>query len=174
MEEITHLQNRKNLWDIKFPIFSITENCKRIWTEYKVTYIETQSGVFILDNKNIKGDTLGSRRLLLKNSPLYFPRTCILNASQLIKSKHKLFIDSNGDVFKYIKTKTVPLKYFKIKEIIKNDNTCILTFYKINHSIRLSCRIAYGLKYVGFLITHMGYITYEYSEIEKNDSWRKI
>ena len=56
-----------NLFDIQFPIYSITRTYKRIWVEMNVTYIETESGIYVLDNKNVEGDSLGKRRLRITN-----------------------------------------------------------------------------------------------------------
>jgi hypothetical protein len=164
----------KNIFDMQFPIFAISTNNKRIWTEDKITYVETASGVYVLDNKNIKGDTLGQRRLRIKNSKLYIPRAVVHSIPQLIKSKYKNYIDNNGNTFKYIKHTVVPLKYYKVDKIVETDKGCVLKFKNLNNPIILSCREAYGVNYVGFLLTQIGYITYEYSEVYKADTWRKI
>jgi hypothetical protein len=92
----------------------------------------------------------------------------------LIKSKYKTFIDKNGVIFKYLKTTTVPLQYFKVDRITQVDEGCVLHFKEIDNPILVSCRRAYGINYVGFLITSIGYITYEYSEDDKGSTWRKI
>ena len=66
------------------------------------------------------------------------------------------------------------IKYYKVNKIVETDKGCVLRFKDLNNPIILSCREAYGVKYVGFLITQIGYITYEYSEVYKGDTWRKI
>lgn len=165
----------KYIWDIDFPIFAITNNYRNIWTEDNITKIETASGVYVLDNKNIQGNTLGQRRLRINNSPLYIPREVLHNVSQIIRSKYNLFIDNNGKVFNYIKQTRVPLKYFKIEKVVKKpDIGCVLHFEALDNPILISCIIAYGINYVGFLLTDMGYIVYEYTEEFKRDTWRKI
>jgi len=169
------LKKTKTIFDIKFPIFPLTRNYKHIWTEDNITWIETESGVYVLDNKNIQGNTLGQRRLRIKNSKLYIPRAVVHNVAQLIRSEYKTFIDNNGIVFKYIKNTRVPLKYYKIKKVVRvEDKGCVLHFNDIDNPVLAPCAIAYGISYVGFLITNIGYILYEYSETNKPDSWRKI
>ena len=167
---------RKNISEIKFPIFGITDSYKRIWIEDNITYIETASGVSVLDNKNLEGDTLGQRRLRIKSQSKYIPRLSVHTVAQLINSKYRLFIDNEGIIFHYVKHKVVPLKYYKVKKRIKIEDGqyIVLTLDKILHSIKVPARQAYGINYVGILDTDVGYIEYEYSEEPKTDTWRKI
>ena len=130
--------------------------------------------MYVLDNKNIQGDTLGQRRLRINNSKLYIPRAVVHTIAQLIRSDYKTFIDNNGEVFKYFKHTTVPLKYCKVKKVVNRDEGCVLHFTDIDNPILVPCARAHGTDYVGFLITQMGYILYEYSETPKSDTWRKI
>jgi len=46
-KKIIHMQH-KDFSDITFPIFTITPNYKRIWDEFNIKYIETESGIYIL------------------------------------------------------------------------------------------------------------------------------
>ena len=162
------------VFDVQFPVFGISNNHRRIWTEDRITKIQTDSGVYVLDNKNIQGDTLGQRRLRINNSKLYIPREVVHTVAQLIRSQYKTFIDEYGNVFEYSKKTRVDLKYYKVKEVIKKDDGCVLHFLDINNPIMVSCISAYGIEYVGFLITSIGYIAYDYSERFKADTWRKI
>jgi len=166
-----------NLFDIQFPIYSITKIYKRVWIEMNVTYIETESGIYVLDNKNVQGDTLGKRRLKIKNDvyTLYKPRKVFYNMSQLLNGKESIFIDTIGVVFKYKKTKMVPLKYHKVESITEaEDGECILEIPKLNYSYKTACRYAYGINFIGLLHTKYGYIPYEFCEHMKADTRRKI
>lgn len=161
--------------DINFPIYGITNNRKKIWEEYNILYIETLSGIYILDNKNMNGNTLGERRIKINNSKLYKPRQVCYNIIQLIKSKFTTFIDSTGKVFTYKKSKFVPLKYYKVTNIIRSkDGECIISIPKINFVHKIACRKAYSIEYIGILHTDYGLVLYEYSNIEKKDTKRKI
>jgi hypothetical protein len=164
-----------SLFDIDFPIYAITKTYKRVWEEHNVLFIETNSGTYILDNKNMTGDTIGQRRLKINNSKLYIPRKIIYNISQLINSKYSTFIDTNGKFFNYIKTKFVPLKYFKVNSIHKcSDGECIISVNKINYNYKINCRKAYSINYVGLLCTEIGYIPVDFSDEIKPNSKRKI
>jgi hypothetical protein len=166
-----------NLFDIKFPIYSITKSYKRIWTEMNVTFIETYSGVYVLDNKNIDGDTVGKRRLRIKNDiyKLYVPRKVLYSVPHLIRSNESIFMDTMGTVFKYKKTETAKLVYYKVDGVIEaEDGECILHVHKIDWSYKTNCRNAYSIIYIGLLHSKYGYIPYDFSETKGKDSWRKI
>ena len=162
------------LHNIQFPIFAITNNYRNLWTEDNILKIETDSGVYVLDNKNIQGDTLGQRRLRINNSKLYIPRAVAHTIAQLIRSKHKIFIDNTGKLFEYTKVERVALEYYKVKKVKQQEDGCILFFEGLDNPIQVPTKIAYGINYVGFLITKLGYIPYEYNEEFKQDTWRKI
>jgi hypothetical protein len=169
------MPSSKDLSDINFPIFTITPTYKRIWDEFNVKYIETASGIYILDNMNLSGKTLGERRLHIKSGLRYIPRTAYYNITQLIKSKNKTYIDNTGCVFTYKKTRNVPLKYYKVMDVVNMDEEgCILLIKGINFKLRTNCREAYDIKYIGLLITDTGYILYDTSNIQKKDTTRKI
>ena len=164
----------KTFSDINFPIFTITPSYKRIWDDLNVKYIETESGIYILDNMNLKGDTLGERRLKIKTGLRYVPRKVYYNITQLIKSKTKTYIDNTGCVFTYRKTRTVPLRYYRVMDVVNTEEGCILTFKNVNFKLRTSCKEAYDIIYIGLLITDNGYIIYDTSEVKKKDTHRKI
>lgn len=172
--DTSNLQGYKSIVDIVFPIFTISNNYVKTWVEDNITYIQTDSGVYVLDNKNIRGNTLGQRRLRINYSKLYMPRQTLHNIPQLLHSRYNVFIDNLGTIFKYKKVKLVPLRYHKVSQIIKTPEGCVLHFNDINNPIKVEASIAYGIEYVGFLHTDIGYITYEYSETLKKNTRRKI
>ena len=166
-----------NLFDIHFPIYSITKTYRRIWSEMNVLYIETEYGIYVLDNKNIQGDTVGKRRLRIKNDiyALYKPRNVLYDITHLIKSKDYIFMDTNGLVFKYKKTEYCDLIYWKVTNVIEaSDGECILDIPKINFSYKTNCRNAYAIHYIGLLNSKYGYIPYELSEFYKEPTRRMI
>jgi hypothetical protein len=166
-----------NLFELSFPLYSITRSYKRIWREMNVLYIETDSGIYILDNKNLAGDTVGKRRLQIKTDyyKVYVPRKVVYNVMQLLHSKEKVFMDTDGIIFKYKKTEYFSLRYHKVDSVIESkDGNCILEIPKIDFSYKTSCRNAYGILYVGILHTKYGHIPYDFSEVKKKDTRRKI
>ena len=163
-----------NLFDIKFPIYSITTSYKKIWKDMNVLYIETPYGTYVLDNKNLPGDTVGKRRLQIKNSDIYRPRRVYYNIEQLLHSKDKIYLDSLGRCFKYQKTEMVPLKYHKIRNIKRLETgECVLEL-DIYFPQKVNCRLAHSIEYVGVLHTNYGHILYSFEEEYKKDTRRKI
>ena len=93
---------------------------------------------------------------------------------QFLHSKYITFIDDTGKLFKWKKSKYVPLKFYKIKKIIKTENECIIIPEKINFSLKINCRLAHFNTHIGLLHTDMGLILYELTDKCKKDTWRKI
>ena len=164
----------KTLADISFPLYGITSRYKRIWNEFNIQYIETRSGIYILDNKNLDGDTVGKRRLKIKSFDKYMPRMMVLTVAQLIHSKYKVFMDSTGAVFTYVKNKVVPLKYYKVQKITKMEEGCVVSLKGIDYPIKINCREAYAIHCIGLLHTDIGLILYEISEYPRTNTWRKV
>lgn len=163
-----------NLFDIKFPVYSLPKSYEKLWTKYNVTYLETIHDTYVLDNKNMPGDTLGKRRAHINNSKLYNPRHVYQNISQFLHSKTNVFIDTLGRVFKYKKTNMVPLKYHKIKDIHRLESGECELELDVNFPIKVTCRVAYSIICVGLLHTKWGYILYSLEEEMQNDTRRKI
>lgn len=164
-----------SLFDIKFPIYAITKSFRKIWEEHNVLYIRTDSGTYVLDNKNMDGDTVGKRRIKITTSKLYVPRKVYYNIGQMLNGNYSIFMDTDGVVFKYKKTEFAPLVYHKIDSITEaKDGECILELPKINYSYKINCRKAYSIQYIGLLHTKFGFIAYEFSEEYKKPTRRKI
>lgn len=163
-----------HLFDIQFPIFSIAKSYKRVWEDMNVLYVETISGKYIIDNKNIDGDTLGKRRIKMNATTKYRPRKVIYNIHQLIHSKDKFFVDNTGTFFKYEKTEFVPLKYHKVKDTTRLEDGCIISIEDIYFPQKVNCRLAFSTEYLGVLHTKMGYILYSYNTEKLKDTRRKI
>ncbi len=85
---------------------------------------ELNSSFLVVDDKNIKGDTLGIRRLKLMTEgvTLYKFRRAVYMLGDLIRlsiGKNSWFIDNSGTVFNYIKTVRAPLTCHRIKKILR-------------------------------------------------------
>lgn len=164
-----------SLFDISFPIYAITNNYKRIYEELNVLKIDTPSGTYVLDNKNITGNTVGERRLKITGSDLYIPRKTYFTLGQMLHSKYTVFMDKDGIVFNYKKTGFVPLKYFKVQSITKaSDGECVLQIPQVSFSYKVNCRKAYSIEYIGLLCTDFGFIPYEFTDEYKKPTRRKI
>lgn len=85
-------------------------------------YSDAQYKLSIIDDKELPGETLAARRLQLKvqGVPMKKITKAIFFVSDFIKTAKAAtwFIDSKGLLFKYVKTKSVPLVYKKVSKLI--------------------------------------------------------
>jgi hypothetical protein len=165
------------LHEISWPIYHIGQHDK-VYSEFNVDYVENRGKSFILDNKNLKGDTLGIRRLKIKDDKYNF-RATLFMISELIefvrnKTLHnRKFIDSRGCIFTYRKTKLYRLTCHKIKNVqklkfyvyIKPYNS--FASYKVPKSYwRDTYEYIYLIKDINLL--------YDLSNNPIKDTWRKV
>ena len=97
----------KHLSLINFPIYGLLSD------ELEVTDGLLRSGGFVVDDRNQIGETLGARRLQTPHE-LFKLRACYEDIPDLLRAKHKVFVDTKGYCFMYKKTKFVNIKYHKI------------------------------------------------------------
>jgi hypothetical protein len=85
----------------------------------------------VVDDRNQPGKTLGQRRL---HSPhkLFPIRKCVKNFIELLDSKDKSFIDSRGNTFTYIKTKTVTVRSYEILKKISKETFTVIVCKNVN------------------------------------------
>ena len=113
-----------SLTEISFPVYKL-EKIKPTEIEGVIAYHRNDS-LYIIDDKSIQKPTLGERRLQLvqrslnKEFKLYKLKHAIFFLGDFIKLavSGQWFIDNLGNIFTYKKTKTVPLIFKKIKQII--------------------------------------------------------
>ena len=165
-----------HLSDIIFPVYPI-KDYRKIWTNINILYIENEKDIYILDNRNLSGDTLGSRRLRVKNMPIYPLSTPIFNIKQLIKtasSSINKFIDSSGTLFDYNKDSYVPLKYHKIIRMEQGKGRLFIFIKEMACPIIMEGNISINYKYIGLLYLDEGIIPYELLEERKKHTRRKV
>lgn len=167
------------LTDIKFPIFPIREY-KKLYEESNMIKIDTYVKSWVLDNRNLSG-TFTERRLHMDTKTRYPLTLSIFNISQLIKynSKTRKYIDWQGNLINYKKTKVVKLKYFPIYKIKKGNSSIALFTKEIPFPIYITRRQweeLYKLDkiWLGLLDYNGGKLFYDFSYEDKGSTWRKI
>lgn len=170
------------LQDIKWPIYKIGVH-EDVYEDMGVTYIEHSGKVSILDNKNLKGNTLGLRRLLIND--IYNTKGSLLMLSDLldyvrkVPSKYWVFIDNEGNLFRYKKTKYSPLIWREISNARIKTNIVLLNVIGIFQTFELPLNYWYKFKdkeklYLGLIKFENFYVIYDISEEHMKDSRRKI
>lgn len=170
------------LHEIQFPVYLLGEN-KPVEENSLVYYEridENKNSIYlIIDDKYIESKNLGIRRLKLRARGIkLFPlKIAVFFIGDFIKLAKGTtwFIDSSGKVFKYRKTKIVPLIFKKISKVIpmKHGGGIIEveglhTRYKTLFLPRIECR------YAGLLKIGISYILYGLYEDKLKDTRRKI
>ncbi len=159
----------KNVNKLRFPVYILPSGN---W--------ERQDGLLfldgaIVDDKNMRGDTLGLRRLQTPHKNLYALKHQVDDFRGVIKSNEKQFIDTNGIPFIYEKTEFCKLKYYRIKSIVQKDTVSLLKLHGVKQPFVIPRPPASDMRYAGVL--HYGtlpWVLYEYSEDRREDTRRKV
>ena len=89
----------KDVLRVTFPVFQLPSDN---WScSDGLLFIENQ----IVDDRNMRGDSLGIRRLQTPHKNLLPLKKSLLNLTGIIKQNTPTFIDSNGFPFIYEKTR---------------------------------------------------------------------
>lgn len=157
------------LSDIQFPVYVVhTDEVIRqdgiLWCEGAV-----------IDDRNVKGATIGERRLKTPMKNLYDLRHMIKDFIGITKHRGKFFVDSDGRFFIYEKSITAKLKYHKIRKIIPRDVATLIEVYGVDRHFEVQRPPTQLEKYAGILyIRNAPAYLYEFTEEKKKDTWRKV
>ena len=156
--------------DLTFPLFILPEDAD----------IEEIDGILFadgkcLDDKNSLGSTLGRRRLQTSYPNIFPLQKAVHDIPALLKSSAKRFINEQGQVFSYEKSRMVPLKYHLIKKVQTKNHASLVWIEDINFPFEVPRPPEGGMTWAGILYenTHP-WLLYEFAEQQKKDTKRKI
>ena len=189
---------KNNIWtwsDIKFPLFPVAKGLEGFYEEEGVLFAKTEYGYRILDDRNLKGDSLGLRRIqMLSNlreefsylNKRDFKRKILElvqplpkkldNFMNLIKYAYttKYYLDTTGRYFKYKKTKYVPLVYKQILERKLEERAgTVFSVKGVNNWFEVPFKLTPEAKWVGLLKISKSWYIYEIC-LEKKKSTRRM
>jgi hypothetical protein len=156
--------------DLTFPLFILPQD----------TDIEEIDGILFadgkcLDDKNTAGSTLGKRRLRTPYPNIYPLNKAVHDIPSLLKSSAKRFINEQGQVFNYEKSRMVPLKYHFIKKIRTKETASLVWIEDINFPFEVPRPPDASMTCAGILYERSHpWLLYEFSEQMKKDTKRKI
>ena len=154
---------------LKFPIYSI--HTDEITLADGILWIENQ----VLDDRNMKGETLGVRRLQSPMTSLYPIKYMIQDIPSYLKHQGKYYIDNAGQFFKKEKKTKVPLKYHKIKTVEQKDIVSVLWIKDCPFPFTLHRPLLKDQSWAGILYRQgIPWLLYNTSAERKKDTWRKI
>jgi hypothetical protein len=163
------LRTYKDLPKIKFPVYILPSS--DWYYADGVLFLEQQ----VLDETNMPGKTLGIRRVQCGRRDLFPLRKAITSLPDLIKCKHKYFIDSRGYAFIYQKTQNVKLKSYRIKRIDAKDVASILWLEGVPFPFTIERPPLPEYKWARLL--HMGdapWLIYDYATLEVKSTYRRV
>lgn len=140
---------------------------------------EINSEFLVIDDKNIEGDSLGSRRLKLlhNNVKLFKLRKAIYMIGDLVRltsGKKSWAIDNSGTVFNYIKTVRAPLTCHKIVKILRvPTGGLILELEGLSERFKILNSLQ-NCKYAGILRFNKTMILYGLYETPFKSTYRMI
>jgi len=162
---------------ITWPIYEIRKH-RKIWEKNNVLYIETEFNIeYVLDNKNLKGNTLGMRRLRLKDIEgitIYNLKKVCFTMYDLLQCKNKYFIDSAGILLNFNKKTRRNLIYKKVIDTDIQDNYVFAFCEDIFKPIKIPFIPYIMPRYLGLLKIDGDYLLYELSETRKKNTWRLL
>lgn len=154
---------------VTFPVFRLGSSN---WhTQDGLLYLDG----LLLDDKNMRGDTLGLRRLQTPFSNLYKLNKSLDSLVGILKQSNNTFIDNAGNPFLYEKTKNCKLIYKKIKKIERKNTAAVLWLDGIGHPMRVPRPPAPEMLWAGVLyLNDAPWMIYEFSETKCSDTRRKV
>lgn len=160
----------KNIHDPRYPVFVLPNSN---WS--------LQDGLLflddvVLDDKNMPGETLGIRRLQTPFKEIVPLKYSIPDPVGLIKhSSYTPYIDFNGKIFLYEKTKWARLQYFKIKKVDKQITHCLLWIARYNSPFVIPRPPPPGYNWAGVItINNFPWMLFDYSKERRKTSRKKI
>lgn len=171
-----------NLSNVSFPIYYLGKE-KPEEVNGILFYIRVDDNgeyvYYIIDDKNLPGNTIGKRRLQIdENVKKFSLRKAIFYIQDLIKITHSLtwFVDNNGKLFSYKKSKVVPLIFKRILKVIPNRvGGAILEIEGLPTRFKTLHIPPVEHKYAGMLkLSPLSYILYGTYDRKYKDTTRKI
>lgn len=129
----------------------------------------------VVDDRNMKGDTLGVRRLQTSYPSMFPLKRQIDSFNGLLKQNQKTFIDSKGRPFIYEKSTWCSLQYSRIKKKELRDEYCLLWLESTSSPFSVPRPPEANMAFAGVLyLSGLPWILYEYSDSRKKKTRRKV
>lgn len=160
----------KDIKTIRFPVYPLPS--VDWYTQDGVLFIDDGK---VLDDKNMPGDSLGIRRLQCGRTDLCRLKKAFTDFQSMLKSKHKIFIDSNGSPFVYRRTINSPLVHHTVDRVEPKGDHSIVWLKNINHPITIP-RPPYGDARYARILYYNGFpwLIYDFTMERGKDSYRRV
>lgn len=176
-----------NLEKIVWPVFRLSEKEPQrdngvIYYATEYTDLDTSEGTSVLrivDDTNIDKPTLSRRRLalLVQGVSLFSIRQAIYFLGDLLKQAKVTtwFIDSEGNLFQYSKTKRAKVVVRRITKVLPTEGLgAVIELEGIAHRFKTVFKPDADAQYAAVLQCGLTYIFYGIYKDKPNESWRMI
>ena len=161
--------NIQRLLDCKYPIYRINGED-----------IEEVDGLVLLggkliDDTNMRGETLGERRLVTPHKKLYKLNGMRPDIQSVLHKKSGFYIDSLGFILYYEKNVWCKLVYHEIKKISVRDTLTVLGLDGIRTPLVVQRPPPKGYEWAGVLyLDDDPWLLFDYAEYKLDNTRRKI
>lgn len=154
---------------LKFPVFPV--HTDEVLLADGILWIENQ----VLDDTNMKGKTLGRRRLQSPMKSIYPIKYMLKDIPSYLNHQGKYYIDNSGYFFRKDKKYNIPLKYHKILRVDKKVIATVLWIKDCPFPFTLERPLPESCTWAGILYREgIPWILYDVSEDKKKNTWRKV
>lgn len=161
--------NFNQISSIEFPVYVL--HTDEVEEQDGLLFCDTQ----IVDDKNVKGATIGLRRLRTPHKKLYPLKYMLEDFRSLIQHRGENYIDTRGKYFRYEKTTTASLKSIKIKKVEQKRVATIVWLEGVPFPYRVKRPPGERAKFAQVLMVNKRpSILWSFSEEEQKITWRKI
>lgn len=160
----------KDVKTIRFPVYPLPS---RDW--YRQDGVLFINDGKVLDDTNMPGESLGVRRLQCGRTDLLNLRRAYPDFLSMLQSKNRVFIDSNGKPFIYVRTINAPLIHHRIKKLTPKDTVTVVQLEKITSFFSIA-RPPYGDARYARVLYYKGYpwLIYDFVLEKGKDSYRRV
>ena len=162
-----------NLNEINFPVYRLGTNAPSV--EDNIIYYFFGK-MEVVDDKNLPGDTLSSRRLKIPEKEKFKLKLAIFYIADLIKlsGPEIWFIDSSGKLFQYKKSRFCKLVSKKITNVIRCTGYSLIEVQGVLQRFICLYPPRPEEKYASLLVMDKSYMLYGFSQECHGTTRRKI
>lgn len=154
---------------IVFPIYVL--HTDEVEKQDGLLFCDTQ----IVDDRNVKGTTIGQRRLQSPHKNLYPLKFMLTDFRGMILHRGENYIDTIGRYFRYQKTRTGIIKSYEIEDTEQKELATLIKLKDIRHRFEVKRPPDTALKFAQVLmINNRPSILWSLSKQREKNTWRKI
>ena len=159
----------KELHKIKFPIYVL--HTDEVEEHDGLLFCDTQ----IVDDKNVKGDTIGQRRLRTPHKNLYKLKYMLDDFRSMIQHRGQDYVDTYGRYFRYEKTDVATVTSREILDIRQKGQASLVWCrdipfpFEVKKPPKDTVNFAQILMYKG-----RPSVLWSFSKEKQKDTWRKV